>query len=103
MQPQVTPEQLKSLKLFSVYLQSYGAETAVKEYYIEGCSIDWEEENFQSPDISTSIETYAKIDEVLNEIIQSNELIENATTDCDYRGQLTIEIDCNDNLDNHLN
>ena len=96
MQPQVTPEQLKSLKLFSVYLQSYGAETAVKEYYIEGCSIDWEEENFQSPDISTSIETYAKIDEVLNEIIQTNELIENATTDCDLRGQLTIEIDCNE-------
>lgn len=95
MQPQVTPEQLKSLKLFSVYLQSYGAETATKEYYIEGCQVDWEDETFQSPQTSISIETYDKINEVLNEIVETNELIENATTDCDLRGQLTISIDCN--------
>jgi len=94
MQPQITDEQLKSLKLFSVYLQSYGAETAYKEYYIESCGLDWEDEQFHSPQISTSIDTYAKIDEVLTEIIESNELFENATTDCDLRGQLTLEIDC---------
>jgi len=94
MQPQVTEEQLKSLKLFSVYLQSYGAETATKEYYIEGCQVDWEDDTFQSPQISTSIETYAKIDEVLSEIVQANNLIEEATTDCDLRGQLTLRIDC---------
>jgi len=98
MQPQVTPEQLKSLKLFSVYLQSYGAETATKEYYIEGCSVDWEDETFQSPQTSISIETYDKINEVLNEIVETNELIENATTDCDLRGQLTISIDCNERV-----
>ena len=98
MQPQVTPEQLKSLKLFSVYLQSYGAETATKEYYIEGCDIDWEDEQFHSPQISTSIETYTKIDEVLKEIVESNNLIEEATTDCDLRGQLTIRIDCNERV-----
>jgi hypothetical protein len=96
MQPQVTPEQLKSLKLFSVYLQSYGAETATKEYYIEECNVDWEDEQFHSPQISTPIETYAKIDEVLKEIVESNNLIEEATTDCDLRGQLTIRIDCNE-------
>ena len=94
MQPQVTPEQLKSLKLFAVYLQSYGAETATKEYVIEGCSIDWEDEEFRSPQTNISIEIYAKIDEVLKEIVETNELIENATTDCDLRGQLTLEIDC---------
>jgi Fe-S cluster assembly iron-binding protein IscA len=94
MQPQVTPEQLKSLKLFAVYLQSYGAETATKEYFIEGCSIDWEDEEFRSPQTNISIETYAKIDEVLKEIVETNELIENATTDCDLRGQLTLAIDC---------
>ena len=95
MQPQVTDEQLKSLKHFSFYLQSYGAETATKEYYIESCSLDWEDEQFHSPQTNISIETYAKIDEVLTEIIESNELFENATTDCDLRGQLTIRIDCN--------
>ena len=94
MQPEITEEQLKSLKHFSFYLQSYGAETAYKEYYIESCSLDWEDEQFHSPQTNISIETYAKIDEVLTEIIESNELFENATTDCDLRGQLTLEIDC---------
>ena len=94
MQPQVTDEQLKSLKHFSFYLQSYGAETAYKEYYIESCGLDWEDEQFHSPQTNISIETYAKIDEVLTEIIESNELFENTTTDCDLRGQLTLEIDC---------
>ena len=94
MTPQVTPEQLKSLKLFSVYLQSYGAETATKEYYIESCDLDYEDENWHSPQTNISIESYTKIDEVLNEIIETNELFENATTDCDLRGQLNIEIDC---------
>jgi hypothetical protein len=94
MRPQVTEEQLKSLKLFAVYLNSYGAETASKEYYIESCSIDWTNDYFESPDTSIPLQTYEKINEVLDEIIETNELVENATTDCDLRGQLTIEIDC---------
>ena len=94
MTPQVTEEQLKSLKLFSVYLQSYGAETATKEYYIEGCDVDWEDETFQSPQTNISIDTYTKINEVISEIVESNNLIEEATTDCDLRGQLTLRIDC---------
>ena len=96
MQPQITEEQLKSLKLFSVYLNSYGAETATKEYYIESCDLDYEDENWHSRQTNISIESYTKIDEVLNEIIETNELFENATTDCDLRGQLNIEIDCDE-------
>jgi hypothetical protein len=94
MQPQVTDEQLKSLKHFSFYLQSYGAETATKEYYIESCALDWEDESWDSPETNISIESYTKIDEVLNEIIDNNELFENTTTDCELRGQLNIEINC---------
>ena len=94
MQPQVTEEQLKALKLFSVYLNSYGAETATKDYYIEYCEIEYEDDYFHSPETSISIETYEKIDEVLKEILETNQLIDNATTDCELRGQLEIEIDC---------
>jgi Fe-S cluster assembly iron-binding protein IscA len=94
MRPQGTEEQLKSLKLFSVYLQSYGAITASKEYHIEYCSLDWEDEGFYSPQTSITIETYDKIEKVLNDIIETNELIENSVSDCDNRGQLIIEIDC---------
>jgi hypothetical protein len=98
MQPQVTPEQLKTLKLFALYCQSYGASTARKEYFVENCSVDWEEEGFTSSETNLTIETYERIDEVLNELIEDNELIENSTSDCDYRGQLTIEIDCENRI-----
>jgi hypothetical protein len=94
MQPQVTEEQLKSLKLFAIYLQSYGAETATRTYFIEECSSEYEDNNFYSPQTSKSIEIYDKIDEVLREIVENNQLIENATTDCDLRGTLILEIDC---------
>jgi hypothetical protein len=94
MQPQITEEQLKSLKLFALYLNSYGAESATKDYYIEYCEIEYEDDYFRSPDTSISIETYDKIDEVLKEILETNQLIYNATTDCDLRGQLEIEINC---------
>ena len=94
MRPQVTEEQLKSLKLFSVYLQSYGAETASKDYSIDYCSLDWTEDGFDSPQTSINIETYQRIDETLYEIIEANNLFENSVTDCDNRGVLTIEIDC---------
>ena len=90
MTPQVTEEQLKSLKLFSIYLQSYGAETATKTYSIEYCDVDYEDDHFHSPQTSIPIETYDKINEVLNEIIKTNDLFENATTDCDLRGELLI-------------
>jgi len=94
MQPQVTEEQLKSLKAFSLYCRSYGAETATKDYGIEYCQIEYEDDYFQSPDTNIPINTYERINEVLEEIIETNELVENATTDCDLRGQLTLEIDC---------
>jgi hypothetical protein len=94
MQPQVTEEQLKSLKLFAIYLNSYGAETATKDYYIEYCEIEYEDDYFRSPETSIAIETYEKIDEVLKEIVETNQLIEKATTDCNLRGNLIIEIDC---------
>jgi hypothetical protein len=94
MRPQVTPEQLKSLKAFSLYCRSYGAETASKEYYIESCDFDSEDDYFLSPNTNTPIKTYDRIDEVLDEIIQTNELFDKTTTDCDLRGQLTLHFDC---------
>lgn len=94
MRPQVTEEQLKTLKLFAIYLQSYGAETATKTYYIENCDTEYEDDHFESPETNISIETYDKINEVLKEIVNINELIEKATTDCDLYGRLILEIDC---------
>jgi hypothetical protein len=94
MEPQITEEQKKSLTLFAYYCRSHGAETVYREYSIESCDVDWNDDSFNSPDISTSIEGYEKIDTVLDEILRNNNLIENATNDCDLRGNLTVDIDC---------
>jgi hypothetical protein len=94
MEPQITEEQKKSLTLFAYYCRSHGAETVYREYNIEYCEVEWYDTDFQSPNVSTSIEGYEKINTVLDEILAENNLIENATTDCDLRGNLTLDIDC---------
>jgi hypothetical protein len=94
MEPQITEEQKKSLTLFAYYCRSHGAETVYREYNIEYCEVEWSDDDFQSPDVRTSIEGYEKINTVLDEILTENNLIENATNDCDLRGNLTLDIDC---------
>ena len=94
MEPQITEEQKKSLTLFAYYCRSHGAETVYREYSIEYCEVEWSDDDFQSPNVSTSIEGYEKINTVLDEILTENNLIENATNDCELRGNLTLDIDC---------
>ena len=94
MEPQITEEQKKSLTLFAYYCRSHGAETVYREYSIEYCEVEWSDDDFQSPNVSTSIEGYEKINNVLDEILEENNLIENATNDCELRGNLTVDIDC---------
>jgi hypothetical protein len=94
MEPQITEEQKKSLTLFAYYCRSHGAETVYREYSIEYCEVEWSDDDFQSPNVSTSIEGYEKINNVLDEILTENNLIENATNDCELRGNLTVDIDC---------
>lgn len=94
MEPQITEEQKKSLTLFAYYCRSHGAETVYRDYSIEYCEVEWRDDDFQSADVSTSIEGYEKINTVLDEILTENNLIENATNDCELRGNLTIDIDC---------
>ena len=94
MEPQITEEQKKSLTLFAYYCRSHGAETVYRDYSIEYCEVEWRDDDFQSPDVSTSIEGYEKINTVLDEILAENNLIENATNDCELRGNLTLDINC---------
>ena len=94
MEPQITEEQKKSLTLFAYYCRSHGADKVYKEYSIEYCEVEWSDDDFQSSDVSSSIEGYEKINDVLDEILKENNLIENATDDCELRGNLTVKIDC---------
>ena len=91
MAPVVTEEQLKSLKLFSYYLQSHGIKTAVIEYYLEYCQVDYSSNTAHSRD-GSSAELYDAIEKTLLDIIEANNLAD--MDDCDNRGALTFHIDC---------
>ncbi len=91
MTPVVTEEQLKSLKLFSYYLQSHGIKKAEIQCYIENCSLEYMGDAAYS--IDGRAELYDAITETLEKIITDNEL-DAQGSDCDNRGNLNFFIDC---------
>jgi hypothetical protein len=94
MQPEITEDQLKSLKLFAIYCQGYGADEVNYTIYTMNCEEDWRDDSFYPTNGVSSIEGYDRINEVLDQIIDQNELFENSVTDCENRGQLMFNIDC---------
>ena len=91
MTPVVTEDQIKSLKLFSYYLQSHGIKRATIDYYLEYNEVDYGSDNAYSND-GSSAELYQSIQDVLESIIEENNLAE--LDDADNRGTLTFYIDC---------
>ncbi len=91
MTPVVTEEQLKSLKLFSYYLQSHGIKKAEMQVYIEECSVGYMPDNAYGD--GGHAELYDAIRETLEEIVENNEL-HSQGDDCDNRGSLNFFIDC---------
>jgi hypothetical protein len=91
MTPVVTEEQLKSLKLFSYYLQSHGIKKAEMQVYIEDCTIGYMPDNAYGD--GGHAELYDAIRETLENIVESNEL-HSIGDDCDNRGSLNFFINC---------
>ena len=71
MTPVVTDEQIKSLKLFSYYLQSHGIKKASIDFYLEYCQIEYSSGEAYARDGSRA-ELYEAIEQTLTEIIESN-------------------------------
>jgi len=94
MQPEITEDQLKSLKLFAIYCRGYGADEVNHTIYTMNCEEDWRDDRFYPTNGVSGIEGYDRINEVLDQIIDQNELFENSVTDCENRGQLVFNIDC---------
>ena len=94
MQPEITEDQLKSLKLFAIYCRGYGADEVNHTIYTMNCEEDWRDDRFYPTNGVSSIEGYDRINEVIDQIIDQNELFENGVTDCEHRGQLVFNIDC---------
>ncbi len=91
MTPVVTEEQLKSLKLFSYYLQSHGIKKAEMQVYVEDCTIGYMPDNAYGD--GGHAELYDAIRETLEEIVENNEL-HSQGDDCDNRGSLNFFINC---------
>jgi uncharacterized protein YggL (DUF469 family) len=88
---ELTDEQKKTLKLFSYYCGSYGAKTATLTVYLnEGGTIDWIDSYWYS-ETNTIIETYDKINELIDYILRETELLN--YYDYDGSGTLEFEID----------
>lgn len=93
---ELTPEQLKTLKLFAYYCQSYGAEEVNQDWYISAgdCMAEiYRNEWYQSH--GSPIPGYDKIDELIENIINENDLpAQGEDRDCENSARLDINIDC---------
>jgi len=90
----LTPEQIKTLKLFSYYCQGYGAEEVYQYIYLNECSVDYYPNEWHKS-FGSDIKGYDDIKNTLEEIIDTNDLAsEGYDRDCDNNGQLIISVDC---------
>jgi hypothetical protein len=90
---QLTESQIKTLKLFSYYVKSYGKRfvSTTKNYY-DG-SGDYHDEGWWSG--TKTIDSYKEIDEVINSIIESNDLEDEMDVEGHSRLEVTIDSDEN--------
>ena len=70
---------LKTLKLFTYYCASFGVDSVYRQYYLQDCRHDWDEGNWSSPQTRVNIESYDKIDELIDKLINDDSLISNFT------------------------
>jgi len=90
----LTPEQIKTLKLFAYYCQGYGDEEVEQYLYMNGCKI-YHYQNIWFGSFAGSISGYDKINSLIKEIIETNKLTsEGYNRNCYNNGQLRISIDC---------
>jgi hypothetical protein len=97
MAQQLTPEELKTLQVFAYYCRSNGADRVYTTIYLSACSRDWEDGVWYSNQISRSIESYDKIDELVEKLVD-DESITDKFTECDGSQRIEVEIDCKERI-----
>jgi hypothetical protein len=95
--PQLTPEELKTLQVFAYYCRSNGADDVYTTIYLSACSRDWQDDNWYSNQIRTSIESYDKIDELIEKLVD-NKSITDRFTECDGSQRIEVLIDCKERI-----
>jgi hypothetical protein len=97
MTPQLTPDELKTLQLFAYYCRSYGADDVYTTFYLSDCSKDWNDDRWYSNDVSSSIESYDRIDELIEKLVDNDSII-NQFDNCDGSQRIEVEIDCKERI-----
>jgi hypothetical protein len=86
----LTPEQIKTLQLFSYYVQSHGAGEITIDLSLQDCNVEY------VPDFgygdNTRIDLYDSITELIEELSSLDDLYFDAT--CEDYGSLLWNIDC---------
>jgi hypothetical protein len=95
--PQLTPEELKTLQVFAYYCRSNGADRVLTTFYLSACSRDWHDDDWSSNQIRRSIESYDKIDELIEKLVDDKSII-NEFDDCDGSQRIEVEIDCKERI-----
>ena len=95
--PQLTPEELKTLQLFAYYCRSYGADSVYTTFYLSACSRDWNDGQWDSGQISRPIESYDKIDELVEKLVDDESIL-NEFNECDGSQRIEVEIDCKERV-----
>jgi hypothetical protein len=90
MEPNITEEELKSLKLFSYYAQSYGIKSGVITTNYEDCRVTYLSE-LHDPRGSRA-ELYDRIDKTLTNIIENNKF-SRYVDDCDNFSIINLYFD----------
>jgi hypothetical protein len=94
---QLTPEELKTLQVFAYYCRSNGADRVYTTIYLSACSRDWEDGYWYSNQVSRSIESYDKIDDLVEKLVD-DESITDRFTECDGSQRIEVEIDCKERI-----
>lgn len=97
MAQQLTPEELKTLQVFAYYCRSNGADKVYTTIYLSACSRDWEDGMWYSNQVSRSIESYDKIDDLVEKLVD-DESITDRFTECDGSQRIEVEIDCKERI-----
>ena len=95
--PQLTPEELKTLQVFAYYCRSNGADDVYTTVYLSACSRDWQDDNWYSRQVSRSIESYDKIDDLIEKLVDDDSII-NHFNECDGSQRIEVEIDCKERI-----
>jgi hypothetical protein len=94
---ELTPEQTKTLKLFSYYCRGYGAKEVARDFWFRNGNEDWSDHTWTSPQLRTSIESYSSIDDLIETIIDKYKLYYMGN-DSDNLITVTFDLNCINNI-----